>query len=113
MSLMSILSKREEALFNKPPKFDIRQQKHFFTLAQSIIDTAFKLSGHFSDMIFILQFGYFKATHRFFDYSSFHQSDIEFVSNKYKLDRPDLKFTPHERTMRRYRQLIKEYFDIK
>jgi len=112
MPRLHLLSSQEEKQLNIPPIFNEVHKKHFFSLPDQFKKELERLDTDFNEIVFIIFYGYFKSTNRFFDYTSFHQCDIDYVSSLYNLKKPSLHFKPSERSYRRYKQIIRSYFDI-
>lgn len=91
---MKILSAAEQAAFDKPPLFDYKQRKHFFSFPNSLLEKANKLRTPSSQIGFLLLCGYFKATKQFFLPQDFLSRDIEAVANALGL--PLEKFSPDD-----------------
>ena len=77
MARMRILTTSEQDAFDKPPLFDHKERKQFLILPKGLMDTAKGLRTPDGQIGFLLMFGYFKATKRFFQPQDFHARDIE------------------------------------
>jgi len=111
MPRMKILSATEQAAFDKPPLFDYKQRKHFFSFPNSLIEKANRLRTPSSQIGFLLLCGYFKATKQFFLPQDFLSRDIEAVANALAL--PLEKFSPDDygKTTRiRHQNLILDFY---
>ena len=62
MSLIQILTKDEEKIFELPPSFDSFAKNHFFKLTSGISEIILEMKNDSNKILFILMFGYFKAT---------------------------------------------------
>ena len=67
MSVIQILTKDEEKIFELPPSFDSFAKNHFFKLTSGISEIILEMKNDSNKILFILMFGYFKATNRFFE----------------------------------------------
>lgn len=63
MTTLQILSKEEEKTFNQKPAFNSQQQKYYFSIPKSLLE---KIESDFNQIYFVLLYGYFKATNKFF-----------------------------------------------
>ena len=111
MPRMKILSAAEQAAFDKPPLFDYKQRKHFFSFPNSLLEKANRLRTPSSQIGFLLLCGYFKATKQFFLPQDFLSRDIEAVANALGL--PLEKFSPDDygKTTRiRHQNLILDFY---
>ena len=68
MSVFKILTNEEEKDFELVPKFDSLSQNHFFKLTSGVSESISEMKSDSNKILFILMFGYFKATHRFFEF---------------------------------------------
>ena len=87
-----ILNTAEQACFEHPPVFDSAERKRHFDFSQSVMRVARGLRGSANRIGFLLAYGYFRASRRFFSPERFHERDIRFVSRA--LDLPLDTFTP-------------------
>ena len=78
MSVFKILTNEEEKDFELAPKFDSLSQNHFFKLTSNISETISEMKSNSNKILFILMFGYFKATHRF-SKAVFFGNNAEFI----------------------------------
>ena len=88
MKRLQILHKDEVSAIFGVPKFNLAEQTHFFQLQKNIYDDL-KLSktnrnNKSAKLYFILQYGYFKARHQFFnvDYKN-AKSDVSFIMKNF------------------------------
>ena len=92
MPRMRILSAAEQARFDHPPVFDSAERKKYLDFPGFVIDVAKGLRAPANRIGFLLAYGYFRATRRFFAPEAFHARDITYVSRA--LDLPIDTFTP-------------------
>ena len=92
MPRMRILSAAEQARFDHPPVFDSAERKKYLDFPGFVIDAAKGLRAPVNRIGFLLAYGYFRATRRFFAPETFHARDIAYVSRA--LDLPLDTFTP-------------------
>lgn len=110
MSVFKILTKEEEKDFELHPKFDAPSQNHFFKLTSGVSEIISEMRSDSNKILFILMFGYFKATNRFFEIGE-DDENLLFIANRNNLNLFDFNaVTP--RTLQRYKQIIKSYFEI-
>lgn len=92
MPRMRILSAAEQARFEHPPAFNSVERKKYLDFPGFVIDVAKSLRAPVNRIGFLLAYGYFRATRRFFAPETFHARDIMYVSRA--LDLPLDTFTP-------------------
>ncbi len=80
MPRMRILNAAEQARLEHPPVFNSAERKRFFDFSQSVLDAAHELRSTTNRVGFLLAYGYFRATRRFFSPERYHERDIAFVS---------------------------------
>jgi len=111
MPRMRILTVSEQESFDKPPLFDHKQRKQFFSFPQSLLETANTLRTSSSQIGFLLLCGYFKATKQFFLSQDFHQRDIEAVAKQLDQDSESFQSDDYtEATRRRHRKHILAFY---
>jgi hypothetical protein len=110
MSVFKILTKEEEKDFELPPKFDSISQNHFFKLTNGISEIILEMKNDSNKILFILMFGYFKATNKFFEIQK-NDENYLYIANRNNLNAFDFN-TVTSRTIQRYKQTIKSYFSI-
>lgn len=111
MPRMRILMASESEAFDKPPLFDHRERKKFFSLPKNLMDIITSLRTPSSQIGFFLICGYFKATKRFYLPKDFHKRDIAFIAHQLNLD--DETFRPDEyaeTTRLRHQKHILEFY---
>lgn len=114
MPRMRILSANEQEAFDKPPLFDHRERKQFFSLPKALTDAAATMRTPSSQIGFLVMCGYFKATKRFYLPQDFQERDIEFVAHQ--LDQGDAVFRPGkytETTRLRHQKRILEFYGFR
>ncbi|MCX7126130.1 MAG: Tn3 family transposase, partial [Gammaproteobacteria bacterium] len=85
---LQILSNEEVSRIYDAPQFNQTEQSHFFSLPKNILDDLKikKSNGKntSSKVYFILQYGYFKAKHQFYDINyTVMRSDVAFIMETY------------------------------
>ena len=66
MPRMQILTQAEELLFSNPPKFNHSDRKRFFEYPDELLKVAYGFRKEEHCVMFLLAYGYFKATKKFF-----------------------------------------------
>jgi len=108
---LKILTKEEEKFLEQSPKFTYQQKEYFFKLPSSLMNTLNSINKASNKILFILMFGYFKATNRFFKIES-DDSNLSYIEEIYNLKKT--KIIPSNlRTIQRYKRLIKTHLGIK
>lgn len=85
---LQILHKDEVAAIYSSPQFSFVEQTHFFALLKNVLDDLkFSKTNHnnkSAKLYFILQYGYFKARHQFFniDYEQI-KSDADYMGSTF------------------------------
>ena len=105
MSKLAILTIAERRRFDHPPVFNKEERRRQFLVPA---DVRLKLSHtrtHTNKVGFLLQFGYFRATGRFFATEYFRRRDIDYVKKLFNLE--SVKLAQYsDRQARRHRQSI-------
>ncbi len=77
---MDVLPDKEAKRFNQPPAFNKDDRKNYFKVDESIREAIENAKQIESKIGLLLQYGYFKASGKFFTSKSFKLADIKFVS---------------------------------
>lgn len=80
MPRMRILSAADQARFEHPPDFDSAERKGYLIFPRFVMDTAQELREPANRIGFLLAYGYFRASRRFFLPDAYHERDIAWVS---------------------------------
>ena len=105
MSVFRILTNEEIKNFESPPEFDIVAKNHFFKMTDVLNDITIELKSDSNKILFILMYGYFKATNKFFEIQKDDENYL-YIANRNNFEIFDFSaVTP--RTIQRYKQLIK------
>ena len=109
MTPLQILSKEEEKTFNQKPVFNSKQQKYYFSIPKNLLE---KIDNDLNQIYFILSYGYFKATNKFFIDLNDDKNLDYIVTNilKISIDMNDISLT--KSTLYRYQQIIKQHLRI-
>lgn len=81
MARLGIFSQEEQRLFNSPPAFNSIERRRYFAFPNGILERAKKLDKPRNRVYFLLMYGYFNATNKFY-LGKFHQKDILYVAGK-------------------------------
>jgi TnpA family transposase len=111
MSVIQILTKEEVKNFETPPKFDLFAKNHFFKITEKLENMIIEMKSDSNKILFILMFGYFKATNKFFEIQK-NDDNFSYIGTRNNFDSFDLTIL-NPRTTQRYKQLIKSYFSVK
>ena len=91
MSYLKVLSAAEANRYDYPPAFNSVQRKKYFYVSEPIAAILYKrLRKPQTRIGFLLQWGYFQYTGRFFFPERFHEQDIAFVATHLRIDTEDL-----------------------
>lgn len=110
MARLQTLSDNDKADFETPPIFTSVQRKKFLRLPVVITEQVQKIQTSHSKVAFTLLFGYFKAEYKFYLLNSFHQSDIDFVTEQLNLEPMTGIIRVPKQNVQRYREVILDYF---
>ena len=105
---IKILSSNEIKSFDLPPSgFSANERKQFFRPTKAISHTISSFRTPTTKVGFVLQFGYFKATNKFFKAKDFQQSEIEFVCRALNVSPSESDFNQYiETSLERHQQII-------
>jgi TnpA family transposase len=113
MARLEVLDAVARQEFERPPRFQRQQQDYFFTIPDWLRPQVNGLDRPVNRAGFLLQWGYFKATGRFFKTLTFNPVDIIFVARQLGIDPLGLDFTTYRRnTLGRHRQLIRQALGV-
>ncbi len=86
MPLIKILTSIQKKEFEEPPILNQELKNEIFKLPIELEQQVFSFNNTSNQIHFILMFGYFKITHRFFDSNLYYGEDIKYTISKYKFD---------------------------
>ena len=107
MPRMRILTAAEQEVFDKPPRFDHRERKQFFSLPRDLMEIATSLRTPDTQIGFVLICVYFRAARRFYLPQDFRERDIEAAAKMLALQGSG--FSPDryaKQTRTRHQQLV-------
>ncbi len=91
MSRLKVLSAPEANRYDYPPVFNSVQRKKYFYISEPIATILYKrLRKPQTRIGFLLQWGYFQYTGRFFFPERFHEQNIAFVATHLRIDTKEL-----------------------
>ena len=108
---IEILTKNEVTSFNNPPTLNYKQKEYFFSLNDNLLDTLIINYKKENIAYFILLYGYFRVSNRFYTINDNCIKDLEYIQNRYNLLEPQIQIP--ERTIRIYKAKIKQHLGIK
>lgn len=111
MTELLILSSKEIQSLNLLPKFNLEKQISFFNIPNLLFNKIRKFGNDSNIFVFILNYGYFKSTNRFYSSLEYSEKDIEYISNRYNMQF-NKEITISARTIQRYQKIIREYLGI-
>lgn len=113
-SHIKILNEIEKKKFEFPPFLSREERKKVFELNEWELNEISKLRINTNRIGFILLYGYFKATNKYFQPKHFNKSDISYISKKLNIKIGINSFKKFEReAYNRYRQIIVKKLGIK
>ena len=86
MSVLQILTKDEIKNFESAPKFDLLAKNHFFKMTDALNHMTMEMKNDSNKILFILMYGYFKATNKFFDIQNLYQLMLQLFHLSYLID---------------------------
>jgi len=113
MPKMRILDNVEEKKFESPPKFNSYERKKFLSFPENIIVQFEKMKVPSKKAFFLLTFGYFKATNKFYP-NKYHEKDLKYICQKFSLPFDEIDIHNYERqTYSLHKRIILNYFGFK
>jgi len=83
---LHVLSKSEAYQFDQPPEFNSVQRNNYFYISDLVKELINPLRKPWTQVGFLLQWGYFRYTDRFFSVERFQDNDIQFLIQQLKVD---------------------------
>ena len=105
MSQLAILSMAERRRFDQPPVFNKEERRRHFLVPADVRLALSRIKTQTNKAGFLLQFGYFQATGRFFSTELFRRRDIDYLKRLFKLETVELA-EYSDRMARQHRQSI-------
>jgi Domain of unknown function (DUF4158) len=89
--------------FDFPPIFNSVERKRCFEFPTPLQDIATSLRTASNQLVFLLSFGYFKATKRFYPVPTFHRRDLTYVADRIAVTLEGIDLTDYpKQTMSRH-----------
>ena len=107
MPRVQILSTVEHDTFESPPVFTSAQRRHHFSFSPEVEQLALSLRTPTNQLGFLVSWGYFTATKRFFSPPMFRAADVEYLAKRLglSLDSVDL-ITYDKQSVARHQEMI-------
>ena len=110
MPRQAILSPEEQHIFDTPPRLGAVQRKKHLAVTASLREMIASLRTPTTQVCFLVQLGYFRATHRFF-LGGYHAADLEYAARRLDIETILVDSSTYEEaTARRHQRLILEHF---
>ena len=100
MTEIQILLPYEAQQFDKPPTFNQIERQHFFKINQTLQTKIEKAKTNTNKIGLVIQYGYFKASGKFYIPSKYKKRDIIYVANMLTIDiygKPSKHYKPRTR----------------
>ena len=109
MARLEVLDPSARREFECPPTFTAQQRRYFFERPVWLRTTVRELDTPLNQIGFLLQWGYFKATGRFFKPTTFVAGDVVYVARRLAIDPRSIHLGDYpQNTQSRHRQLIRD-----
>lgn len=109
MARLDILDETARREFERPPTFTNEQRQHFFELPIYLRTTVRRFDTPLNQIGFLLQWGYFQATGRFFKSATFVPGDVVYVARQLAVHPKTIRLSDYPpNTVSRHRQLIRQ-----
>ena len=106
---IKILSPTEIKSFDLPPALNANARKELFRPTKGVADVVTSFRSPTNKVGFVLQFGYFKKTNKFYKPKDFHKSEIDFVCHDFEIPPAIVDFDKYdETTLERHQKIILE-----
>lgn len=106
-TFVKFLNKNDINSFEEPPIFSSHERKNYFFIPKDINEILAQLRNPINKIGFILQFGYFKATNRFFNSSKYKSKDVDYLCKKLQLPKSKIVLSSYkETTFERHQGII-------
>lgn len=114
MTLKEILPPDLQDEFERPPAYSFLKQRHFFAIPPWLKPILRGLDSDINRVGFLLQWGYFRSSGRFFKTSRYAPGDVQFVGKLLKVEVSFEQLQTYDRaTIGRHRQLIRTELGVK
>ena len=107
MAVLRVLKPNEQKRYEYPPIFDDATRKFYLSFTDDIEAPIKQLRTPTNKVFYLLLYGYFKASNRFYTPDKFYEKDIHYTCHQLKIYRNEVDFTDYGReTYRRIKQQI-------
>lgn len=107
MRRLTILQPYEARQFDQPPQFTQTERQHFFAISPLIAAELKKTRGNSNAIGLLLQYGYFRASGKFYHTEKFWPQDIKWVARQLHVSHTiDLSQTYVDRTRLNHKSVI-------
>ena len=106
MPRLTVFDTREIKNFEEPPKFDIEQRHKHFVITEQLSTLIKNIKAPTNKVCLVLQWGYFRASGRFFSYKHFRKADIEYITKALQipLSEIDIEYYSSQRKTSRHHE---------
>ncbi len=112
MTRIVILTPEEKRLFSSPPVFNSNDRKKYFSFPVGILKIVNSLTKPQNRLFFLVTYGYFKATHKFYN-KQLHTKDVMYIAEYLHFaEKIDTK-TYKTRTYSDHKKIILAYLGYK
>jgi len=110
---IKILPPTEIIAFDLPPVLNAGHRKELFHPSKSTSDIIESFRTPINKITFVLLFGYFKATNKFFNPKDFHNSEIDFVCKNFNVPPDSVDFNKIDvTTLKRHKRIIRNILGV-
>lgn len=106
MTQLAFLSKAERRRFDSPPKFNNDERRLHFNIGKDVRLSLGRIEQPVNKVGFLLQFGYFQASARFYPTAAFRPRDVEYVKRILNVGEIELQSYRHI-VLQRHRRSIR------
>lgn len=111
MPRMKILNSIEWDSFDRPAKLNSFERKKFLIFPKDIVEFVSKMRSSSNALGFLLSFGYYRFSGKFYSPQSFQNSDIDFIQKDFFPAKPLVSLHPYSKSVRqRHEIFILNYF---
>ncbi|RNA60455.1 DUF4158 domain-containing protein [Chryseobacterium nematophagum] len=109
-----LISKSQQIEFDSPPKFSLVERRMIFEIPDGFKLYLKKLESPTSIVGFILQYGYFKSSGKFFYVNVFNSEDIAAICRWNEIDKNMIDWKNYHRsTLHNQQKIIRTYFGVR
>ena len=102
MTKLVIFNAQEKRQFDCPPQLNEETRVIYFSLSDDLLKIIDPIRTTTNKVGFILQYGYFKATSKFFTANQFKQADIEFVCKQLDIASQEINLSKYQKRILTY-----------